>query len=103
MKVWRALAQACGFEPGAGMVKQLSPRELDPRIASELEKEREKRDGVAPERLRESAITALSSHFDGDIDFTRDLIESIEAASGPLTKSVAGVLAGAFKPRDQAA
>jgi hypothetical protein len=98
LDAWRALAVACGFEPGGGKVSTVKPGELPRSVLGELEKARAKVNGPASPALRSRMLTALASHFDGDLGFAGELVESIEQERGSLPAALANALADSRKP-----
>lgn len=93
LRVWRSLATACGFDPGAGTVRAVTAGELPSAVAALLERERARTEGPAPDYLRRRAVEGLASHFDGDLGFAAELVGSIEEKTGPLPAVLARALA----------
>ena len=93
LRVWRALASACGFEPGGGVVKAAPESELPSPVLRLLERERAKVEGPAPVWMRTRAIESLAALFDGDLGFAEELVASIEEKKGPLPAALATGLA----------
>lgn len=103
VRVWRTLAVASGFEPGPGRVSAVPAGELPAAVARIVEKMRAKTDGPAPDHVRARAIAALATHFDGDLGFATELVESMEQKTGHLPAAIAHALADATKPKEVAA
>jgi hypothetical protein len=95
IRVWRSLAAAAGFEPGAGRVSALRDHELTADVTQALEKARAKSNPPATDYARETAIRGLAGHFAGDLGFAREIVESIERETGPLPAAIAKALAHA--------
>ncbi|HWJ49567.1 MAG TPA: hypothetical protein VNR42_01025 [Solirubrobacteraceae bacterium] len=96
LRSWRTFASAVGFEPGPGTVRLVAEHELPAEVARLLERARAKADGPAPDHVRARAIEALASHFDGDLGFAGELVESMEE-KGALPAAIAHALADARK------
>jgi hypothetical protein len=101
VKVWRGLAAGMGFEPGPGCVTGVSDGALPGPAAEALARAR--KNDVATPSARWQAITTLAKHFDGDVGFATELVESIEQEHGSLPAGVANALANAREPRQAAA
>lgn len=104
LRVYRSLATAAGHDPGAGRTIQVTAAQLarDARLASELERAREKDVRPASERQRNRALEGLASHLTGDVDLAREVVESIESVSGPLSNHVARALEDSRRPVGEA-
>ncbi len=100
---WRSLAVAAGWEPGPGRVSAMKSSEITPALQQSLEKARAKSTRPATDQLRSRAIEAIASHVTGDLDFGREIIESIERETGALPSVLANGLANACKSAEKAA
>lgn len=100
LRVFRSLATAAGHDPGSGRTTQVSVAQLarDARLTGELERARAKDVSPAGERQRERAVAGLASHLAGDIDLAREVVNSIETVSGPLSNHVARAFEDGRRP-----
>lgn len=90
LRTWRSLAQACGFDPGAGAVRQVPDgQQLPAEVAAELERARTRT--LPSERARTRAVEAIASRLEGDLDRAAGIVDAIDQA-GALTATVAAAL-----------
>ena len=99
IQVWRSLATACHLDPGSGKVTVLRAGAMPGDVERALQKQRDRLEGVASDRIRDQAIAGLASHLEGDVSFATELVESMEAKRGQrIPAAIATALAEAHQP-----
>ena len=103
LRLFRSLAKAAGHDPGPARTVRVSDAQLaqDARLAGELERARAKDVAPANQKQRRRALEGLASHLAGDVDLAREVVESIEATSGPLSGHVARALEDSQRPAER--